>query len=140
MLGRFTRMDGHSPRSDKWVPRHDALNRAFDSGTILTAPRAELEQHLLTTSETRIPDGTNQGRNERRATAIRHLLQVRITERVARRTLFISIGALIVSFVAVTFTGLKFWQGRAARPSPTSPPVLSSTPSAPAPPMKGVLP
>lgn len=126
--------------SDKWIPQHDALNAAFDSGSILTASREELERHLLTTSETRILGEPNMERNERRASAIRHLLQVRVTERIAQRTFRISMAALIISVVAVTFAGLKFWQELSARPPASSPPTLSSTPTPQSPAPKGVSP
>ena len=126
--------------SDKWIPEHDALNKAFDTGSILSASRRELEHHLLTTCECDILAEKNRERNKRRADTIRHLLQIRITEQVARRTFLISMAALIVSVVAVTFAGLKFWQERAARLPPTSPPAVSSTPSLPAPASKGGLP
>lgn len=118
--------------SDKWIAGHDALNSAFSSGSILSAARRELEQHLLTTSEVRIDGEPNQERNERRASAIRHLLQVRVTERAAHRTFLISIAALIVSVVAVTFAGMKLRQEQQAA-SPTasqlSPSSISTSPA-----------
>jgi hypothetical protein len=126
--------------STDWIPEHDALNKAFMTGEILTAGRRELERHLLTTAEVKISGEPNQERNKRRADTIRHLLQVRITEQVARRSFLISLAALIVSVIAVMFAGMKLWQESQPATSAASPPAVSPTPSLPVTALKGISP
>jgi len=125
--------------SDDWIAEHDALNSAFKSGSILSASRPELERHLLTTCECNILADTNREKNKRRADTIRHLLQIRITEQVARRSFLISMAALIVSVVAATFAGLKLWQESHHASSAASTPAAPPTPGLPPPAPKGGL-
>jgi hypothetical protein len=86
--------------SKDWIPEHDALNKAFDTGSIFSASRTELQQYLLTTCETDILSDKNKERNKRRADAIRHILQIRTTEGIATRSFWISIIAVIISLLS----------------------------------------
>ena len=114
--------------STEWIPEHDALNKAFMTGEILTAGRRELERHLLTTAEVKILSEQNQERNRRRADTIRHLLQVRVSEQIARRSYLVSLLALIISVVAVTLAGLKYWH-EDVRPLSGQPPASAQLPA-----------
>jgi hypothetical protein len=91
----------------EWVKRHDEVNKAFATDAIATEPRHRLERYLVTLAQVKMASDENQAWNNRRADVIRHLLQVRISEELHRRSWRVSIAALIVSICALVVT---IWQ------------------------------
>jgi hypothetical protein len=119
---------------DKLTHLCTEANAAFQDESVLTADRRKLERWLIALCDIRPPDDGVQKWNLRRAEAIKYLLQVHITERLAQQTRIISILALIVSLTAATFAGLKYFHD-------TSPPAaVHPSVSAPPPAPKGVSP
>ncbi len=91
----------------EWTRRHDEVNKAFDTDAIATEPRHKLERYLVTLAQVKMASVENQDWNNRRADVIRHLLQVRISEELHRRSWRVSVAALIVSILALA---VGFWR------------------------------
>ena len=92
-----------------WIKRHDEVNKAFDSDAIATEPRHRLERHLVTLAQIKMESDKNQAWNNRRADVIRHLLQIRISEELHRRSFRISVAALVVSVLALIVAFWRAW-------------------------------
>jgi len=88
-------------------PQHEQIaelgeiNSAFQTWSVLTAPRKQLERWLVTLCTVRMEHPKNDEHNHLRADAIKHLLQVRVTERLHWRSLLVSIAALVISIFAL---------------------------------------
>ena len=100
----------------------DETNRAFKDGSVLDADRRTLERWLIALCDVKPPADEIQKWNLRRVDAIKYLLHVRVTERLARRTFVVSVAAFVVSVLAIvlTVTGWR-WVGPTQTPTPAPP-------------------
>jgi hypothetical protein len=104
----------------------------FINGKIKKATREQLEDYLITMANAPY-DGKReyQEEQERFSVAIRHLLQTRISEDLHRKSMRLSIAAIIISFLSLVYAVWKPWydhycissQARSALPAkqPTQP-------------------
>lgn len=86
------------------IEAHDEINSAFQTWSVLTASRKQLERWLVTLCTVKMGHPENAERNRSRADAIKLLLQIRITEKLHFRSLLISIAALLISILALVIS------------------------------------
>ena len=100
---------------------YDDVRAAFDSGSVTTATKAELEQLLIAVGQQRIHDTINQARASEMGETMRQLLAARQSQEMHSEALRISKVALIVSVFALVAglvsAGASLWPY--AFPSPT---------------------
>lgn len=85
---------------------YDDVREAFDSGSVATASKEELEQLLLAVGRARILHDANQARAAEMGETMRQLLAARQSQemhgqalRISKVALWFAVGAFIVSFV-----------------------------------------
>ena len=85
----------------KPIPPHDDVRSAFDSGSILTASKEELELFLVSNGQARILNDANQARASEMGETMRQLLAARQSQEMHTEALRISKVALLVSVFAL---------------------------------------
>jgi hypothetical protein len=80
---------------------YDDVRSAFDAGTVVDAPKDELEQLLLAVGRARVLDPANQARAAEMGETMRQLLAARQSEAMHAQALSVSRLALWVSLIAL---------------------------------------
>ena len=118
---------------------YDDVRAAFDGGTVVDAPKEELEQLLLAVGRARVLDPANQARAAEMGETMRQLLAARQSEAMHAQALSVSRLALWVSLVALV---ASLVQAAAALNlvAPLKKPAIELAPPAPTTPASGARP
>lgn len=88
------------------------LRAFFSKGDVKRATRQELEDYMVLLAITPFTDNPKAHEEAERFTSVvQHLLQVRISEELHRRSYRLSVAAIIVSALAALAAIFKIWRG-----------------------------
>jgi hypothetical protein len=112
-----------------WENKRIYLQGVFTRGEILESTRQELEVFLVVLANANpaaFSKELDMALMEKQAIVIRHLLQIRLGEELHWRSYWVSILAIVLSFLALIVSSVDMWH-KYAQPAKATPQTLSTT-------------